>query len=78
MVDGQLSVWILREKLERNLGFSLSYHKMYDDQALEYDGPCRVAQSIGKGAEDLSDTSFASMRRDEDVFDIFRFGCRKL
>jgi hypothetical protein len=78
MVDGQLSVRVLRQKLERNLGLSLSYHEMYDDQALEYDGPCRVAQSVRKGAEDLSDTSFAGMRRDEDVFDILGFGCCEL
>jgi hypothetical protein len=43
MVDGQLSVWVLRQVLERDLWLSLSYHKMYDDQALKYDGPCRVA-----------------------------------
>lgn len=74
MVDGQLSVWILRQVFERDLGLSFSYHEMYDDQALEYDGPCRVAQSVRKGAEDLSNACLAGMRRDEDVLDILGFG----
>jgi hypothetical protein len=78
MIDGQLSMRILRQKLQCNLGLALSYHEVYDDQALEYDGPCRVAQAVRKGAEDLSNTGFAGMCRDEDMFDILRFGCCEL
>lgn len=45
---------------------------MHDDQALEDYGPCGIAQSVRQGAEYLSDTSFARMRRDQDMLDIFR------
>jgi hypothetical protein len=31
MVDGQFSVWVLRQEFERDLGFALSYHEVYDD-----------------------------------------------
>ena len=51
---------------------------MHDDQALEDDGPCRVAQAVREGAEDLSDACFACMGRDEDVLDILGLGGRKL
>jgi hypothetical protein len=74
MIDGQLSVRVLRQKLECNLGLALSYHKVHEDQALVYNCPCRVAQAVCKGAEDLSDASFTGMRRDEDMLDILRFG----
>jgi hypothetical protein len=74
MVDGQLSVWILRQKLQCNLRLALSYHEVYNNQALEDDGPCRVAQAVREGAEDLGDASFTGMCRDEDVLDILRFG----
>lgn len=51
---------------------------MYDDQALEDYGPCRVAQAVREGAEDLSNTCFARMGRDKDVFDILGLWGRKL
>jgi hypothetical protein len=78
MVDGQLSMRILRQKLQCNLRLALSYHEVYDDQALEYDGPCRVAQAVREGAEDLGDARFTGMCRDEDVLDILRLGCCEL
>jgi hypothetical protein len=78
MIDGQLSMRVLRQELECNLRLALSYHKVYNDQALEDDGPCRVAQAVREGTEDLSDPSLAGMRRDEDMLDILRFGCCEL
>jgi hypothetical protein len=41
-----------------------------DDEALEDNGPGRVAQAVGKGAEDFGDASLAGMRGDEYVLDI--------
>ena len=51
---------------------------MDGDQALEDDGPCRVSQSILERADDLGNARLASMRGDEDVFDVFRLGRRIL
>lgn len=70
MIDGQFPVGILGKKLERNLGLALPYHQMDNDKALEDNGPCRVAQTVGEGAEDFSDACFAGVCRNEDVFDI--------
>jgi hypothetical protein len=70
MIDGQRSVRVLRQELECNLRLALSYHKMYENQALVYNRPCRVAQAVRKGAKDLSDASFTGMSRDENMLDI--------
>jgi hypothetical protein len=70
MVYGQFSMRTLRQELERYFGLALSYHEVYDNQALEYDCPCRVTKAVCQGAEDLSHASFTSMRRDEDMLDI--------
>lgn len=70
-VDGECSVWVLGQVLQCDLWLALSYHEMYDDQALEDNGPRGIAQSVRQGAEYLSDSSFAGVRRDQDVFDIF-------
>jgi hypothetical protein len=64
---------VLRKVLECDFGLSLPYHKMHDDQALEDNGPCRVAQSVGKGSEDLGDAGFTRVGRYQYVFDILRF-----
>jgi hypothetical protein len=69
-VDGEFPVWVLGQVFQRDFGFALSYHEMYDDQALEDNGPCRVAQSVREGAKDLGDAGFSSMCRDQDVLDI--------
>lgn len=69
----QLSVRILRQVLERDFWLALSYHEMHDDQALEHDGPCGVAQAVREGAKDLGDACFAGMRRYKDMLDILRF-----
>ena len=69
---------VLGQVLKRDLGLALPYHQMHDDQALEDNGPRRVAQAVRQRAEDLGDAGLARMRRDEDVLDIFRLGCREL
>lgn len=78
VVDGQLPVGILGEVLERDLGFALSDHHMHNDEALEDNGPSRVAQAVGEGAEDFGDACLACVRRDKNVLDIFGFGCGEL
>lgn len=78
MVYGQFSVWILRQKLECDLWLALSYHEMYNDEALEYDGPCRVAQAVCEGAKYLGDTCLTGMRCNQDMFDILGLGGCKL
>lgn len=74
VIDGQLPVRILGQILERDFGLALSYHHVHNDQALEDNSPCRVAQAVGEGAKYLGDACFARMCRDEDVLDIFGFG----
>jgi hypothetical protein len=78
VIDGQLPVGVLGEELESDLGLAFSYHQMDDDQTLEDDGPCRVAQAVGEGAEDLSDACFASVCSDEYMLDIFGLWCCEL
>lgn len=51
---------------------------MYNDQGLEADCPGRVAQTLFQCAEDLGDSGLAARRGQEDVFDIFGLGRRKL
>jgi hypothetical protein len=76
-VDRKLSCWVLRQVFQCDLRFALPYHEVYNDQTLEYDCPCRVAQPVGEGAKDLGDACFAGMRRDEDVLDILGLrGCK--
>lgn len=76
-IDGELPLGVLREIFQSDFGLALPYHKMHDDQTLEYYGPSRVAQPVREGTEDLSDSCFACMGRDEDVFDILGlWGCK--
>jgi hypothetical protein len=77
-IDRKLSCWVLRQVFQCDFGFALPYHKVYDDQTLEYYCPRRVAQSIGEGAKDLGDACFARMGRDEDMLDILRLRGSKL
>ena len=74
MVDCQLPVRALGEELECNVGLALPYHEVYDDQALVYDSPGRVAQSVGEGAKDFSNACLAGVCCDEDMFDILGLG----
>jgi hypothetical protein len=77
-IDSQFPRGVLRQVLQGDLGLALSDHEMHDDQALEDNGPRRVAQAVLKGAKDLGDACFAGMRRDEDGLDILRLGGREL
>lgn len=77
-VDGELPMWVLSQVLQGDFGFALSYHEMYDYQALEDNGPCRVAQSVREGAKDLGDAGFSSVCRYQDMFDILGFRGGKL
>jgi hypothetical protein len=47
---------------------------VHDNQRLENDGPCAVAQAVLEDAEDLGDALLAGVRGDEDVLDIFGLG----
>ena len=69
---------VLSQVLQGDFGLALSYHEMYDDQALEDNGPRRVAQSVREGAKDLGDAGFSSMCRYQDMLDILGFGRGKL
>ena len=77
-IDGQFSRGVLCQVLQGDLGLALSDHKVHDDQALEDNGPRRVAQAVLEGAKDLGDACLARMRRDEDVLDILGLGGRGL
>lgn len=44
---------------ERDVGGALADHEVNGDEALEDDGPCRVAQAVLQGAKDLCDSRFA-------------------
>lgn len=78
MVDGEFPVRVLRQVLECDLWLAFPYHEMDDNQTLEDNCPCRVAQAVREGAKDLSDACLAGMRRDQNVFDIFGLGRGKL
>ena len=69
-IDSQFPRGVLRQVLQGDLGLALSDHQVHDDQALEDNGPRRVAQAVLEGAKDLGDACFARMGRDEDVLDI--------
>jgi hypothetical protein len=73
-VDGQLPLRALGQVLQRDFGLPLAYHQVHNDEALEHNCPRRVAQAVRQGAEYLGDTCLTRVRRDEDVFDILRFG----
>jgi hypothetical protein len=64
---------ILRKVLEGDFRLSLPYHEMYDDQALEDNGPCRVAQPVRKGSKDLCNAGFTRVGRYQNMFDVLRF-----
>jgi hypothetical protein len=69
-IDSEFPVRVLRQILQSDLGLALADHEVYDDQALEDNGPCRVAQSIRQGPEDLCYAGFTCVCRDQDVLDI--------
>jgi hypothetical protein len=69
-INGEFALGALGQILERDLWLALADHEVDDDEALEDNGPGRVAQAVGEGAEDLSDASFAGVRGDEYVLDI--------
>lgn len=69
---------VLSKILECDLGLSLSYHQVDDDQALENNGPCRVAQPVGKGSKDLCHASLAGVCGYQNVLDILGFWGGKL
>jgi hypothetical protein len=70
VVYGQRPAGVLGQKLERDLWLALADHQMHDDQALVDNGPGRVAQAVGEGAEDLGDACLAGVGGHEDVLDI--------
>lgn len=74
VINRQLFMWVLRQKLESDFWLALPYHKMHDDEALEHNRPRAVAQPVHEGAKDLGDARFARVGRDEDVFDILGLG----
>lgn len=71
MIDCQLSAGALSQILKRDFRFPFPYHEVYNDQALENDGPRRITKSIRKRSEDLRYAGFAGMGCDEDMLDIF-------
>lgn len=78
MVDGEFSTGTLSQILKRDLGLTLTYHQMYDYEALVDDGPGGVAKAVHQGSEDLSNASLAGMRCDEDMLDILGLGRSEL
>lgn len=59
-----------RQEAQRDVGRPLADHEVDGDEALEDDGPCRVAQAVLQRAEDLGDARLARVRGDEDVLDV--------
>lgn len=51
---------------------------MHDDQALEDNGPRRVAQAVREGAKYLRDAGFPRVRGDQDMLDVFGLWGSKL
>lgn len=74
VVYGQRAAGVLGQELEGDVGLALADHQMDDDQALVDNGPGRVAQAVGEGAEDLGDACLAGVGGDEDVLDILGLG----
>ena len=71
MVDCQRATGVLSQEVERDVGLALADHQVDDDEAFVDNGPCRVAEAICQGAEDLAHARLAGMGRNEDVLDIF-------
>lgn len=55
----------------------LANHEVDGDEALEDDSPCRVAQAVLQGVEDVGDARLG-VGGDEDVLDVFGLGRRIL
>jgi hypothetical protein len=69
-IDSEFPVRVLRQILQGDLGLALADHEVHDDQALEDNGPCGVAQSVREGSEYLRHAGFPRVCRDQDVLDI--------
>ena len=63
---------------QRHVWRALSHHEMDCDQALEYDGPCRVAQTVLQRPEHLSDARLTRVCCDQNMLDVFRLWGRGL
>lgn len=70
--------WILRHVLQGGVQLAFPDHEVDDDESLESDRPCRVANPKVQCPEYLCDSSFARVRRYQDVFDVLGFRGRKL
>lgn len=77
-VDGQAVLGRSGQVFEGGIAFSLLDHKMDNDQSLEAYGPGRVAKTLFQRAEDLGNSGLAARCSQQDVFDIFGLGRRKL
>jgi hypothetical protein len=77
-IDSQFPLGILRKILEGDFGLSLPYHKVYDNQALEDNSPCRVTQPVREGSKDLRNAGFTRVGRYQYMFDVLRFRGGKL
>jgi hypothetical protein len=62
---------VSREVGQSHVRRALTNHEVDNDQALEDDGPCGIAQAGLQSAEDLSDAGLSSMCGNEDMLDIF-------
>jgi hypothetical protein len=69
-INSEFALRALGQILECDFWLALADHEVDDDEALEDNGPGRVAQAVGEGAEDLSDTGLAGVRSDEYMLDI--------
>lgn len=69
---------MLRQVPERDILLSFPNHQVHHNEGFEDDCPCRVAKAVLKRAEDFAGAVFASVRRDEDMFDILRLRWCKL
>lgn len=71
VVDCQRAAGVLSQEVECDVGLALADHQVDNDQAFVDNGPCRVAEAVCQGAEDLAHTRLAGVGRNEDVLDIF-------
>lgn len=62
---------MLSQVLQRDVGRPFADHEVDGDEALEDDGPCRVADAVLQRPEDLAHAGVARVCRDEDVLDVF-------
>jgi hypothetical protein len=67
-------VSVLSQVGQRYVGRPFADHEVDGDEALEDDGPCRVADAVLERPEDLTHAGVARVCRDEDVLDIFGLG----